>query len=150
MNIRYLTILFLVFAQVLSACGGGAAPTDPEGVVRAFDEALSERDIDTAMSYVAEDATFINPLGKFSGSDAVRAHLEEVYAGETLTFEITELRVEGAKVYTSYRLLQGGGEIASGNDGLTVVLNGKIVFDASPTWWTLECNRDSTQVFCVE
>lgn len=37
----------------------------------------------------------------------------------------------------------------SGEDGLTVVANGLIVFDGLRGIWTLECNRDASQVFCV-
>lgn len=41
-------------------------------VVRKLNEALSKGDIETLMSFYAEDATLISPNGKFQGKDAIR------------------------------------------------------------------------------
>jgi len=41
-------------------------------VVRKLNEALSKGDIETLMSFYAEDATLISPSGKFQGKDAIR------------------------------------------------------------------------------
>jgi uncharacterized protein (TIGR02246 family) len=41
-------------------------------VVRKLNEALSKGDIETLMSFYAEDATLLSPNGKFQGKDAIR------------------------------------------------------------------------------
>lgn len=45
---------------------------DIASIVRKLNEALSKGDIETLMSFYAEDATLISPNGKFQGKDAIR------------------------------------------------------------------------------
>jgi ketosteroid isomerase-like protein len=77
--------------------------SDPESVIRGFHEALSAWDIDTAMSYYADDIVFA-ALPPPPGSEAVIIGKEqnradwELAPARNFSYEITELEVLGNKV----------------------------------------------------
>jgi limonene-1,2-epoxide hydrolase len=54
-----------------------AAPTDPTAVVEAFLDAFVAMDLDTAVSYLADDCEYTNiPMGTVRGPSGVREVLE--------------------------------------------------------------------------
>jgi len=63
-------------------------------VVRKLNEALSKGDIESLMSFYAEDATLLSPFGKFQGKDAIRRSWTWVFeTWQNLTTTETEFGV---------------------------------------------------------
>jgi hypothetical protein len=81
-----------------------------------------------APDYVAPEAVFINPIGKYKGRAAIRKFLQWS-ALEGIVFHQTNFCVLGGRVVYDVRVKQYNSIVAAGNDGLTVVKAGKIVFD---------------------
>lgn len=56
-------------------------PTEPEDVIRAFMAAMTTKDYDTAMAYIADDCEYDNvPFAPVRGPAATRAILEPAFA----------------------------------------------------------------------
>jgi len=99
-------------------------------VVQQFYSALNAKDVDTAMSWVAPDAVFANPTGKYEGQAEIRASLES-QTKDGITFELSKFHMIASRVIYSYRVMQGNQLLDSGTDGLDIVKNGLIVFDGT-------------------
>jgi ketosteroid isomerase-like protein len=99
-------------------------------VVKAYYDALNEQQIDEAMGYIADDASFVNPTGTYRGKDEIQASLEGL-AGAGITFELSAFKDEGGRVTYDYKVLQDGQLLDQGPGGLTIVEDGKIVFDGT-------------------
>jgi len=166
-------ITSLIITLLLTACGGTAptptpipaptqtpaptatpapsaipVPTTPEAVVQAYYDALTAEQLDTALAFVADDAIFFNPIGLFSGAAEIREHLQNEVIG-SLTFDLSNLQADGGKVTYAYEVIQNGSTVDVGTDGLTVVQNGKIVFDGTVSSGALLCNGDTPPGFCA-
>jgi SnoaL-like protein len=79
-----------------------------------------------APDYVAPEAVFINPIGKYKRRAAIRKFLQRG-ASEGIVFHHTNFRVHGGRVVNDFRVKQYNSIVAAGNEGLTVVKAGKIV-----------------------
>ena len=108
----------------------GLQPNESLFVVQEFYEALNAKDVDTAMTWVAPDALFANPTGKFEGQDAIRASLES-QARDGITFELSKFHMIGTRVSYDYKVMSGSEQLESGTNGLTIVKDGKVVFDGT-------------------
>ena len=145
---RLLFILIFLLSVLLAACSPAAAPppapsptvpqpTDaPEALseaaslVQRYYNAVNVEDLDTAMSFIAEEAVFINPMGSFIGKEEIRASLEILFE-ENITFEISNFRDTDGRVVYDYKVLVDGEGAEPGTDGLTIVKEGMIVFDGT-------------------
>jgi hypothetical protein len=129
---RSLALLAVVACGLAATfCGGGeSASGDAVQIVKAFYADVNANKIDKAMRYVAPGAVFINPIGKYTGRAAIRKFLQRG-ASEGIVFHHTNFRVHGGRVVYDFRVKQYGAIVAAGNDGLTVVKAGKIVFDGT-------------------
>jgi ketosteroid isomerase-like protein len=105
-------------------------PTDPTGVVETFYDAVNTGNLDSALSFVAEDALFINPIGQFAGKDEVSENLAGVIR-DGLTFDFSNFRVCDGRVVMAYEVSQNGARLDAGDGGLTIVEDGKIIFDGT-------------------
>lgn len=110
-------------------CGDGGS-SDSIKVVKDVYAAVNAKDVDKAMTYVADDAVFVNPRGTFRGAKEVRGFL--VRSG-FVTLRAQQLPGDRR---TCRLRLQGQGRrlrrvIAKGTDGLTIVDDGRIVFDGT-------------------
>lgn len=99
-------------------------------VVQKYYEALNAGNLDSAMSFIASDALFINPTGTYEGADAIRASLEGLVK-DGITFNLSNFRNTGGTVVYNYEVLQGGNVLDKGTNGLTQVKDGWIVFDGT-------------------
>lgn len=108
----------------------GLTGAEPEFVVQRYYQALNAKDVDLAMSFVAADAVFANPTGQYTGAAEIRPSLEGLVK-DGITFELTNLRPSDGRVVYDYRVLQGEALLDSGTDGLTIVNDGRIVFDGT-------------------
>jgi ketosteroid isomerase-like protein len=108
----------------------GLEPAEQVWIVQKYYEALNAQNPDLALAFVAPDALFINPMGKYEGTDAIRKLLNDLRSSKT-TLELSNFRNTAGEVVYDYIVLQGTSIIDQGTNGLTVVKDGKIVFDGT-------------------
>lgn len=139
-------LLFVLILALLAACTPAATPTaaptaapsataapDAEEIVLAYYDAVNAADLDGAMAFIAADAIFVNPIGVFRGTDAVRESLQ-IVIDEGITFELSNLRETDGRVVYDYTVVIGGEAVETGTDGLTVVEDGLVVLDTTERW----------------
>ena len=155
MNTKHLlSILFvtLCVAQALVACGTAApaAPTpEPITVVEGFYDALNDRDINRVMFHFADDALQIDAFGnRFEGAEAIRSTLQSAI-NDAVTVTIKDATDTNGRVVYTYDVYVGGAYAAT-VEGLTVVSDGKIIFDGTQENWAEECEKNHAQKFCAE
>ncbi len=107
-----------------------AADTDAVTVVQQYYAAYNARDIDKAVSFLADDVVFINPTGTYIGKAKARENLEAI-AKDGLIFELFDFKEENGRVVYAYKVIIGGETVETGAGGLTIVKNGLIVFDGT-------------------
>ena len=116
----------------------GVGSLEAKYVIQKYYDALNARDLDLAMYFIASDALFINPTGSYEGLDAIRASLEGLVA-DNIHFNISKLAGLNGKIIYDYEVLQGDTLLDQGTDGLTIVKDGKIIFDGTketlPAGW---------------
>jgi len=126
---KFLIVVGMLFALLLAACGGATgSEAGATSVVQKFYTAIADKQLDEAMSYVAEDALFINPTGTFTGKDEVRDNISALIDGD-FVFELRDLSNDNGKVTYGYTLYIGGEAVEEGDNGVTIVRDGKVVFD---------------------
>lgn len=108
---------------------------DPVLVVQAYYAALNAAvddpaKIDLAMAYLAPDALFINSTGSYRTFDAIRASLA-AGAADGITFELSNFRNTNGRVVYDYKVRIGNDLLDEGADGLTILKDGKIIFDGT-------------------
>jgi ketosteroid isomerase-like protein len=108
----------------------GLEPAEAVFIVQQVYNALNSKNVDTAMSYVADDAIFANPSGKYVGKAEIRASLEGIIK-DGITFEFSNFRAFDGRVVMDYKVKQGDQLLDSGTDGLDIVKNGLIIFDGT-------------------
>jgi hypothetical protein len=133
----------------LVACGSPAASTpDPVTVYQSFLEAVNAKQLDEAMSFIADDAVFIDGMGKYSGKEEIQAYLLPQInvdgKGEASDFVNTNGRLD-----YNFKAFVSGNEVYSGTS-MTIVEDGKIIFDGKDYIWNRECEQDASQSFCGE
>jgi ketosteroid isomerase-like protein len=99
-------------------------------VVQKYYEALNAKNLDLAMSFVADDAVFINPTGTYEGVKAIRESLVGLNK-DGITFELSNFRNDAGRIVYDYKVMQGGNLLDQGTNGLTIVKDGKIIFDGT-------------------
>jgi ketosteroid isomerase-like protein len=143
-------VLFFILAQVLTACTGTAAepmtaptqppaptsaplatataePVDPAKVVQAFWDAMEAGDVDTAMTFVAEDAQCKGSC-YFKGKDSFRAYLQGIINSGS-TNQITIVNVDGDIVTYTYKVFRNGIVVEDNAEGESMTLqDGQIIF----------------------
>jgi hypothetical protein len=125
-----ISLIVLAFGLILSACGGGAAEADSleVAVVKASVTAWNAEDLETALSYYADDAVVVNLLGTFTGKEKIRSLFES--AIDEFTMDCRNYKVSGNTV--SYECALAGrndGKVFAGEKYEIVIENGLIVSD---------------------
>ena len=100
-------LISVLTVLLVSACTSTQPITEPVAVIEAFYEALNEGDLDTAMSFVADDARFI-PDSLLSGKAEIRDYYQE-YLDLGYQYEFSVLRADGEKVSLTGKLTIGAG-----------------------------------------
>ncbi|MBI2929822.1 MAG: CHRD domain-containing protein [Verrucomicrobia bacterium] len=121
--------------QVRAVIDLGLRPTDPAAVVDAYTAAINAGDVETALSFVAEDAVYDRPppLGILTGKEAIRGFIESLVARKARIELLGLRRVEGELVNWKSRVTlldtanPGGLPVISLNDSSSIVRNGLIV-----------------------
>ncbi len=99
-------------------------------IVQKYYEALNAKKLDLAMSFIALDALFINPTGTYEGAEAIRESLAGLNTDD-ITFDLSNFRNTDGKIVYDYEVMQGANLLDQGTNGLTIVRDGKIVFDGT-------------------
>ena len=99
-------------------------------VVQKYYDALNVKKLDLAMSFIAPDAVFINPTGTYEGTDAIRGSLAGLNT-DGITFDLSNFRNTSGRIVYDYKVKQGANLLDQGTNGLTVVKDGKVVFDGT-------------------
>ena len=131
---------------ILVACGP-AAP-DPVTVYQSFLEAVNAKQLDEAMSFVADDAVFVDGMSKYSGKEEIRAYLLPQINMDGKG-EASEIVDTNGRLDYNFKAFVTGNEVYSGT-GLTIVENGKIIFDGKDYLLAAESKLDASQGFCAE
>lgn len=111
----------------------GIVSTEKEwatAVVQGYYAAYNAGNIDDAVNYLADDVVFINPTGRYEGKAKARANLEAIKK-DGLSFFLSGFKNDGGRVTYSYNVNINGATAEKGDDGLTIVKNGLIVFDGT-------------------
>ena len=109
------SLVALVLAVVLTACGSGdQPPTDPGAVVESYIAAYNAHDIDALMDVFSDESEIINHSieGTVVGLDAIRAvHLEELsFAADTDAYTISNISTSDTTVSWDAEWVNAGGE----------------------------------------
>jgi hypothetical protein len=139
---RMLITLFvtLCVAQALAACAPAAPieptaappaaptatpePADPAAVVQGFWDAMDAGDVDTAMTFIAENAMCRGSC-YITGKDSLRFFVQGIVdSGETT--KISDLQVDGNKVSYFWELFRNGSLQETGSESMQVQ-DGKII-----------------------
>jgi hypothetical protein len=70
----------LIAMGAVASMGRGQPGVDPTSVVAAYESARSRQDMDTALSYFADNATITQRNTTFSGKDQIRKYLDSISA----------------------------------------------------------------------
>jgi ketosteroid isomerase-like protein len=108
----------------------GLTQHEPAYVVGRYYQALNAKDLELAMSFVASDAVFINPTGTYEGTEAIRESLGGLNK-DGITFEVSNLHGFLGRIVYDYKVMQGENLLDQGSNGLTIVKDGKIIFDGT-------------------
>ena len=99
-------------------------------IVQEYYEALNGKQLDHAMSFIAPDAVFINPTGTYEGADAIQESLAGLNS-DGITFDLSNFRNTDGRVIYDYKVMQGANLLDQGTNGLTIVKDGKVIFDGT-------------------
>lgn len=120
--------MMAVLGLVVTACAAAAPAADPISVVKDYYAAINGKDLDKALGLLADDVIVTAPGSKLQGKEAMRKLLQE-NMGLNFRSEISNLRESNGEVRYDYIVYYGSNEVDRDSDGLTIVNNGKIVFD---------------------
>ena len=146
MNTKYiLFVLFVLLAQVISACGAAATPAvptlaptialpvptatpepvDPAAIVQSYYKALNDGDLEAAMALVAEDVKCRGGC-YYTGKDFWRSTIEGSIDDGWRT-EISDLQVEGDKVTYRWEVYNKDGNLSASGVGTLHIKDGLII-----------------------
>jgi hypothetical protein len=75
-----LGLALLIAMGAVASMGRGQPGVDPTSVVAAYETARSRQDMDTALSYFADNATITQRNTTFAGKDQIRKYLDSISA----------------------------------------------------------------------
>ncbi len=124
MKCATIVIMTMLVTLLASACASTQPITEPVAVIEAFHEALNDGDLDAAMSFVAADPKFITDT-LYTGKAEVGGFYEEAL-GLDSSWELSDLRADGDKIFWTFRITMGGAVFEGSGDA--VVKEGMIEF----------------------
>jgi hypothetical protein len=132
-KVSIVLVLGILAALVLSACSqsGAASRTqaeNPTTIVQTYLQAINNKQLDTAMSFLADDASMSYPGGKIQGKQAIRKAYQDFIDGGYRT-EASNFRESSGEVRYDYKVYFGDEMVDQNTDGLAIIKDGKIVFD---------------------
>jgi len=137
----------LVLATIVLVSCSPTLPRDPVAVLQAAYDSANQGDVDGFMQFVSED-TVLYFGERYTGTQAIREFVQESFGAGTFRLEITDLIADGDVVTYSHKGYSGEELLGSGDDGLAVIVDGKILFDGTEGDRLQECSREPAQAFC--
>jgi hypothetical protein len=138
----------ILFWFVLTACGpASTSATEPIGVLQGYLNGLNAENLDQAMSFVADQAVFISGVNRYAGSAEIRATLQSAI-NDGVTIHARDFSEDNGRVLYKAHIFVRDGEVDMVK-ALTIIRDGKIVFDGTESTWAAECDRDGSQAFCA-
>ena len=123
-----MVLMFMLVILLASACASTQPVTEPVAVIEAFYEALDDGDLDAAMGFVADDASFMivgpSTTTTYTGPAQIQDYFQRVVNRNT-QHELSDLILEDDTV----TWILGATSILGESSGATeaVVQGGKIV-----------------------
>ena len=148
-SVTVLTLIVILLSAFLASCSS-AQTGDPVSIVQTAYDRINKGDVDGFMELLADNAVVIDRSGRYAGSEAIRKYLEQDFVPEHVRIELSALSADGNVVTYTSKVYLGDKLLATYNDALDVVVDGKIIFDGTKSYLDDECNRDSSQVFCQD
>jgi limonene-1,2-epoxide hydrolase len=141
----YWTALLLL---ALAACGSPAATTaDPVAVYESYLQAIKSKQLDEAISFVADDAVYLDPMANISGKEKIRAFLQGVIDSGGY-YEVSD--ITNTNGLLNYKIKTFVNDQVYSGIGVTVIKDGKIIFDGSEALWAAACTQDASLPYCAE
>jgi len=110
-------IAALLFSGALTSLAAAQAGPDPAAIVTAYETARNQHDIDTALSYFADDATVSQRSTNYAGKDEIRKYLDAT-STRARFMVVTDRRANGNRVtWTERAGGQGSGQQQAPNNG---------------------------------
>lgn len=127
-NFLPVSLVILLSLALIACVPAATTAADPVTIVKEYYAAINGKDLDKALSLLADDAVATAPGSKLQGKAAIGKVLQD---NMELNFrsEISNLRESNGEVRYDYIVYYGSNEIDRDTDGLTIVKNGQIVFD---------------------
>ena len=148
-SVTVLTLIAILFAVILASCSS-AQTRDPVSVVQTAYDRINQGNVDGFMKLLSDDAIVVDRSGRYDGSEAIRKYLEQDFVPEHVRIELSNLSSNGNIVTYTSKVYLGDKLLATYNDALDVVADGRIIFDGTKAYLDEECNRDPSQVFCQD
>jgi hypothetical protein len=152
MNKGLLFGLMTAVVLFLAACGPAATPApalDAITIVQSYYQAIKDKQLETAMSFVADDAVFMDQGLVYSGKSEIQASVESAI-NDFVSIVPSNLRETDGRVTYDYEVFQGENRSLSETGALMIVRDGKIIFDGTEEDWIAACDQDASQTFCAE
>lgn len=132
MNVkRFLVVsimVLIVLALILSACAPAPTSADPLTIVQSYFAAIQAKDLDGAMTFVADDVIATDTSGYTYGKEEMAAAIQRGWdAGASL--EMSDFKANGSRVTSCYKYFSNGTLLDQSCSGVTHVRDGKIIFD---------------------
>jgi limonene-1,2-epoxide hydrolase len=129
---KKLLLFSLIFMYVLTITGCGPKSKDAITIVKEYWAALDAHDLDKAMSYLADDAIGCcdDTNNTVQGREKIRALFQQMFSiYPDIRNQNSDYSEKNGEVRYTYKMIIGSNVVASGSDGLTIVKDGKIIFD---------------------
>ena len=120
-----------IVVAIVPSVTRAAQPVDPGAVVDAYTAALNGGDVEAALGFVADEAVYMRPAGRFIGKGEVRGFVEDLVSRQARIELIGDREVYGEYVTWQSRVTfgnPGAGPAEVRNFSRSVVIDGKIVF----------------------
>jgi len=144
-----LILMGILLAFLLASCAP-EQPTDPVAVVQAAYDCLNQGDLDCYFKFISDDVVMHDSGGRAAGSQTIRDDMELNFTPGEIRFELSDLSSNGSDVTYSLEIYEGDKLVRTYFNGLTVVVDGKIIFDGTEEYRRMECNEYPSQRFCPE
>ena len=132
---RWLVVLSLCAVTVGTvARPASAQPMEPAALIDAYTAALNSGDVEGALAFVAEEAVYLRPGGRFVGRDEVRGFIEGLVAQRARIELLGERRTFGnyvmwmSRVTMTSPLGPDAAPVVLMNQSESIVRDGQIVF----------------------
>jgi hypothetical protein len=90
-------IAALIFSGVLTSLAAAQAGADPAAIITAYETARNQRDVDTALTYFADDATVSQRSTNYAGKDEIRKYLDAISTRSRFVV-VSDRRTSGNRV----------------------------------------------------